>query len=136
MIIQRRARARDSWPASMARTTPYAAAVIKNTSSASGLLKRNIKAATGVRASSAPAIRPAAGPDQRLTVAYSRATDPTPIRACGSSIEKEEKPKIRADSTISHKEAGGLSTVIALPASSEPKSHAFSDSVPDLTAAA
>ena len=46
---------------SMARTMQYAAATSSSTSSASGLLNRNINAATGVSASAAPAIRPAAG---------------------------------------------------------------------------
>ncbi len=100
------------------------------------MLKRNINAATGVSASSAPATRPAAWPDQRRTEAYSSATVPTPISACGSSIANEEKPRIRLDSTITHNDAGGLSTVMALPESSEPKSHAFQDSLPALTAAA
>ncbi len=59
---------------SVARTMQYAAATSSRTSSASGLLNRNISAATGVSASAAPAIRPAAGPLVRRTVAYSSAT--------------------------------------------------------------
>ena len=121
---------------STARITAYAASVMVNTRNASGLLNRNISAATGVSAMSAPAIRPAAGPNQRLTPAYVRATVPSPIRAWGTSIEAEEKPKMRAERTITHNAPGGLSTVIELPASSDPNSHALSDSVPDLTAAA
>jgi hypothetical protein len=54
---------------SSARVRQYAAATSSNTSSASGLLKRNISAATGVAASSAPAARPAPAPNQRLTEA-------------------------------------------------------------------
>ncbi len=46
---------------SVARTMQYAAATSSRTSNASGLLNRNISAATGVSASTAPAIRPAAG---------------------------------------------------------------------------
>ncbi len=103
---------------------------------ASGLLKRNINAATGVSASRAPPRRPAAWPDQRRTVRYVSATVPMPHSASGSSMEKDENPKMRADSTMSHMAAGGLSTVIALAESSEPNSQAFQDSVPDLTAAA
>jgi len=36
-----------------------------------------------------------------------------------------EKPKIRDDSSISHSEAGGLSTVMNEPGSSDPKKNAF-----------
>ena len=72
-------------PDSIARVVPYAAAVISSTSSASGLSNRNISAATGVSAATAPAISPAAGPYQRRTVAYSSATLATPSAACGSS---------------------------------------------------
>jgi hypothetical protein len=54
---------------SSARMVAHAASVIRSTSSASGLLKRNIRVATGVRASTAPASRPAAGLAQRRTVA-------------------------------------------------------------------
>ena len=50
---------------------------------------------------------------------------PTPISACGASMANEEKPKIRVDSTITHSDAGGLSTVIELPESNDPNSHAF-----------
>ncbi len=46
------------------------------------------------------------------------------------------KPKILPDNAITHSEAGGLSTVIALPESSEPNSHAFQSWVPACTAAA
>ena len=56
-------------PESIARVTAYAARVISRTSSASGLLNRNISAATGVMAIATPASSPAAGPDQRRTVA-------------------------------------------------------------------
>ena len=49
---------------------------------------------------------------------------------------KALKPKILPDNTINHNEAGGLSTVIALPASSEPNSQDFQSCVPACTAAA
>ena len=71
-------------PESVARTIAYAAAVISSTSSASGLLNRNISVATGVMASTPAAMSPAAGPDQRRTAAYRTATDATPAAACGS----------------------------------------------------
>ncbi len=121
---------------SMARTTQYAAAVMSRTSIASGLSKRNMSAATGVIVTINPASRPAACPDQRRTAPYVRPTVPTPMRACGSSSENDEKPKIRADSPMTHKEAGGLSTVIALLESSEPNSHAFQSFDADFAAAA
>ena len=121
---------------SIARTVAYAAATISSTSSASGLLNRNISAATGVSASTAPAIRAGTQPATRRTAAWSRATAPTPIRACGTSMLQDEKPKIRADAAITHSDAGGLSTVITLPASSEPKRNASQLRVIDCTAAA
>ena len=121
---------------STARVVAQAAATMSSTSSASGLLNRNISTATGVSASTAPASRPAAGPATRRTVAYSSATAPTAIRACGASMLHDEKPKIRPDSAITHSEAGGLSTVIALAESSEPKKNAVQLCVPACTAAA
>ncbi len=121
---------------SVARTMQYAAATSRRTSNASGLLNRNISAATGVRASTAPAIRPAAGPLVRRTVAYSSATAATPISASGSSIVNALNPNSLPNKPITHNAAGGLSTVIALPASSEPNSHAFQSWVPACAAAA
>jgi hypothetical protein len=56
--------------------------------------------------------------------------------ALGTSMLKLEKPKMRADRPISHSAKGGLSIVMKLPGSSEPKNHAFQLSVADLTAAA
>ena len=56
--------------------------------------------------------------------------------ACGSSIENDEKPSTRPDSPISQIDSGGLSTVMKLPGSSEPKNSAFQLSVADFTAAA
>ncbi len=73
-------------PPTTARITQYAAAVINSTSSASGLLNRNIIAAAGVHASTTPASRPAAAPwersaNARRTVKYSTATEATPMTA-------------------------------------------------------
>ena len=59
-----------------------------------------------------------------------------PARASGSSMDQLEKPKIRPESSITHREAGGLSTVMKEPGSSEPKKKAFQLSVPLFTAAA
>jgi hypothetical protein len=99
------------------------------------LLNRNISTATGVVARIAPASRPAAAPDQRRTVAYSRPTAPTPISACGTRMLHELSPKIRTDSAITHSEAGVLSTVIELAESDEPKKNAFQLADPACTAA-
>jgi hypothetical protein len=56
--------------------------------------------------------------------------------ALGSSMLELENPRTRADRPMSHSASGGLSTVMKLPGSSEPKNHAFQLSVADLTAAA
>ena len=100
------------------------------------MLNRNISAATGVSASTSPAISPAAGPNQRLTAAYSSSTEPTPSSACGTSIDHWLKPNIRPDSSITHSEPGVLSTVMKLDWSNEPKKNAFQLLVPAWTAAA
>src|SRR5581483_7606459 len=118
-----------------ARTTQYAPRVISSTSNASGLLNRNISAATGVTASTAPAMSPAACPEVRRTAAYSTPTAATPSSACGSRMAKEFTPNSRADSSISQSEAGGLSTVMKFEASEEPKKNAFQLFVPAWTAA-
>ena len=125
---RRRSRARGS--------TQYAATTISSVISASGLLKRNISAATGVIASRPPASRPAQCPNQRLTVACSSQTASTPSIACGASIDQELKPNSRPAISIGHSEAGGLSTVMKLAESNEPKKNAFQLFVPACTAAA
>src|SRR6478736_10281955 len=117
-------------PVSIARTVKYAATTSSSTSNASGLLYRNISTATGVTASATPAMRPAPGPLHRLTVKYSTVTAATPINAWGSNMVNALKPKSLPDKPITHIAAGGLSTVMALPASSEPNSHAFQLWVP------
>ena len=58
------------------------------------------------------------------------------MSACGARTVKLEKPKTRANAVATHSAAGGLSTVMTLPESSEPNSHAFQLCVPDCTAAA
>lgn len=65
-------------PSCSARSSAHTAAMSRNTSSASGLLKRNINVATGVSASTAPAIKPAGGPKCFRTIRYSSATEATP----------------------------------------------------------
>src|SRR3954469_15084574 len=132
----------DVRASSRARSSAYAAIVSSSTSSASGLLKRNIKAATGVVASTAPASRPPPtagrtprGSRDRRTVAYSTATVATPISACGTRMLQEPTPNSRADRSIGHSERGVLSTVMKFDASEEPKKNAFQLCAPAWTAA-
>ena len=120
---------------STARCVAYAAPTSSSTSSASGLLNRNIRTATGVSASAAPAISPAPGPGPACTAAYSSPTDATPISACGTRTLQLLSPKIRTESPVTHSDAGVLSTVIAFAASDEPKNHAFQLSAPACAAA-
>ena len=49
---------------------------------------------------------------------------------------QELNPKIRADSSMTHSDAGGLSTVMKFEESKEPKKNAFQLFVPAWTAAA
>ncbi len=131
-------------PCSRARTTQYAAATTSRTMRASGLSNRKIRTAAGVSAMAAPAIRPAAAPARppaarrtaRRTAAHSSAAAAIPSRACGTSSDQLLKPNIRPDRPITHSDAGGLSTVMKLEESSEPKNQDFQLSVPACTAAA
>ena len=59
----------------------------------------------------------------------------TPISACGTRMLHALSPNTRTDSAIAHSDAGGLSTVIELAASEEPKKNAFQLSEPAWTAA-
>ena len=135
----RRARRRSSsqrvLAVSSARTMAYAPTTSRSTSSASGLLKRNISTATGVSAITAPASRPAPGrtsgaPSRRARRPRRRRTEPR-----GTRIDHEFSPKIRTERPISHSEAGVLSTVMELPASEDPKKNAFQLSEPACAAA-
>ena len=121
----------DSTPRNIAQT----AAIISSTSNASGLLNRNISAATGVSASTSPASNPAAAPNRRTTTARSNATEATPSSACGTSIAQVFRPNTRTDNDINHSDIGGLSTVIELAASEDPKKNAFHDTEPACIAA-
>ena len=69
-------------------------------------------------------------------MAYSTPTAATPSRAWGASRLHELKPKSRPDSSITHSDAGVLSTVMKLLESSEPNRNAFQLFVPAWTAAA
>src|SRR5437879_3562305 len=122
-------------PCSTARTVQYAAIVSSSTNMASGLLKRNITAATGVVATTAPARRPATGPNHRFTAAYRTATVATPSSAWGTRIDHELTPNTRAARSIGHRNSGVLSTVMKFDASDEPKKNAFQLCDPACTAA-
>ena len=49
----------------------------------------------------------------------------TPISAWGKRMAKEFRPSTRTESAMSQMDAGGLSTVMAPPASSDPHRKAF-----------
>jgi hypothetical protein len=100
------------------------------------LLNRNISTATGVSASTAPASSPAAVPAVRRTAAYSSATVATPMSACGTRTLQLLSPNSRTERPVTHSAVGVLSTVIAFPASDEPKNQAVQFSLPACAAAA
>ena len=64
-------------------------------------------------------------PAQRRTIRCRISTEATPHSASGTNMAQELKPKIRTDRAWSHRAAGGLSTVMKLPESMEPKKKAF-----------
>ena len=70
-------------------------------------------------------------PAQRCTRRCRISTEATPAAASGSSIDHELKPKMRPDRACTHRAAGGLSTVMKLPGSIEPKKKAFQLTVAD-----
>ncbi len=86
--------------------------------------KRNMSVATGVSASAAPARNPAPVPKDRRTAANTSHTLATPRSTSGTSTDHVLSPKIRTESSGSHREAGGLSTVIDPAASDEPHRNA------------
>ena len=57
------------------------------------------------------------------------------MSACGTRTLQELSPKIRTDRPITHSDAGGLSTVMALAASEEPKNQAAQSCDPAWAAA-
>ena len=63
-------------------------------------------------------------PNVRRTVAMSRATVATPMRASGRRIEAKLRPNRRTDRPITIVASGGLSTVMKLAGSTDPKNHA------------
>ena len=103
---------------SRARSTQYTVTVISSASSASGLLKRNISAATGVtREHRARDQARRRALKRRRTAAYSTPTVATPISTSGTRICQEPSPKSRTDRAIGQSAAGGLSTVMEFAAS-------------------
>jgi hypothetical protein len=98
-------------------------------------LNRNINTATGQHANTPPATNPAAAPNRRRTVAYNTATHPTPSTACGTNTDHAFTPKTRAETSITHNDPGGLSTVMKPEESNDPKNIAFHDDEPACTAA-
>ena len=100
------------------------------------MLTRPIATDAGITARASALASAARSDAKRFTVPCTSATDPTVHRTEGSSIENDEKPNTRADSPMSQIDSGGLSTVMKLPGSSDPKNSAFHDSLADFTAAA
>jgi hypothetical protein len=84
------------------------------------LLWRETATAIGVKASTAPPTNPPARPNRRATRSYTKATDATPINACGTSKLGELHPNTRTESACTISASGGLSTVITPAASSDP----------------
>ena len=123
-------------PDSTARSVAQPEATSSRTSSGSGMSTRASASVTGESTSIAAASTPATGPNARRTVANSSPTVASVHSACGSSRLNEEKPNARADNPMSQIDSGGLSTVMKLPGSSEPKNHAFRLTLADLTAEA
>jgi hypothetical protein len=58
------------------------------------------------------------------------------MSACGTRIAHDDSPKTRTDSAMTHREAGGLSTVIDPAASDAPYRNAVQDFEPACAAAA
>ena len=123
-------------PDSTARSVAQAEATSSSTSSGSGMSTRASASVIGDSTSMAAASRPATCPNARRTVVNSSPTVASVHRTCGSNRLKEENPKTRADRPISQIDSGGLSTVMKLPGSSEPKNHALRLTLADFTAAA
>ena len=65
-----------------------------------------------------------ADPNERRTAAINRPTVATPARACGSRTLQELSPNRRTDRPMSMVPNGGLSTVMKLAESIEPKNQA------------
>ncbi|BAS14418.1 hypothetical protein AHiyo8_27210 [Arthrobacter sp. Hiyo8] len=64
------------------------------------------------------------GAAARLTARYSSQAVATPMSAWGTRMLQELSPKIRTERSMIQSDAGGLSTVMELAASDDPKNHA------------
>ncbi len=76
-----------------------------------------------------------AGENQRFTAAKSSPTAATPSSAWGTSTLHAFTPKTRPEISMTHSDAGVLSTVTKFDASVDPKKNAFQLFVPACTAA-
>ena len=123
-------------PVSSADHSAQAAMTKKRVMTASGSLLRKIAVTMGVKPRAPAASTAARSPVHRRTRWNVTSTATTPARAMGASMVTLEKPKIRPEISMTHREAGGLSTVMNEDGSSEPKKKAFQLSVPLFTAAA
>ena len=83
-----------------------------------------MSAAAGVRAITTPARTAAGVPNGRRTARNRTPTLAIPSRAWGRRTDHELRPRIRTLRAMSQTAAGGLSRVMKLPASSEPKKNA------------
>jgi hypothetical protein len=83
-----------------------------------------MRTAAGVRAMTSAAMTAATGPNDRRTMTNRSVTVATPASASGSRMLQELSPKRRTDSPMSIVARGGLSTVMKLAASNEPKNQA------------
>ncbi len=108
------------------------------------MLNLNIRTATGVRAMAAPANSPArwasipspvAGAAARRTARWSSQTVPTPMSASGTRMLHGLRPNSRTESPVTQSAAGGLSTVMELAASEDPKNQAVQSCDPAWAAA-
>ena len=102
------------------RSSAQIAAVTQSTSSASGLLWREIATVIGVSANVRPATVPAARPNRERARSYTSPTVATPISACGTRIDHKFKPNARAESACTQSASGGLSTVCSPAESNAP----------------
>ena len=113
---------------SIARCTQYPAAVISSTSSASGLLNRNISAADRGQREHGAGDQPGRRPEP----AAHRGVQQQHRQHALERLRGEQRPRAEPEDprrTISstHSEAGVLSTVMKLDESNEPKKNAFQD---------
>ena len=91
--------------------------------------------ATGVTAITSAAMTPAAPPKERRTAANRMPTVATPISASGSRMLHELSPNSRTERPMTMVASGGLSTVMKLAASKEPKNQAAQSLEPASAAA-